>query len=57
MATDPKLMDEGVKEIVAAPDAGCWLDVPFDALVRPMQPERDRAARNKRTRDARALEL
>jgi hypothetical protein len=50
--TEPKPTDAGATEIVAAPGVVCWLDAGLDALVRPMQPELIRIAKNRRARAA-----
>jgi hypothetical protein len=39
--TDPKRIDAGATDIVAAPGVVCWLDATFGAPVSPMQPTLD----------------
>jgi hypothetical protein len=46
-ATDPKSIDAGAREILAAPGVFCWLDATFDAPVNPMQPALESAAKSK----------
>jgi hypothetical protein len=49
MATEPKLIDTGATEIVAAAGVLGWFDEAFGALVTPVQPELDRIAKSRRT--------
>lgn len=46
-ATEPKLMDAGATVIAALLEV-LWLEAGFDAPVRPMHPEVDKIARNKK---------
>jgi len=57
MATEPKLIDAGATEIVAAPGVLCWLDWLWGVLVIPMQPELHRRAKSRRTRAATGIAL
>jgi hypothetical protein len=56
-ATDPKLIDAGATEIVAAPDGVCWLDEVLGVLAIPVQPEMDRVAKSRRARPAKGIAL
>ncbi len=52
-ATEPKPTAAGASEIVASAGVVCWLDAGLlEAPVRPMQPEQDRIAENRRARAA-----
>ena len=53
--TEPKLTDAGATDIVAAPGVLCWLDGGLEALVRPMQPELETIAENRRARAERGI--
>jgi hypothetical protein len=48
MGTEPNLIDAGASEIAAAPGVLCWLDAGLAAPVRPMHPEVERTADNRR---------
>ena len=48
MGTEPNLMDAGASEIAAAPGVLCWLDAGLAAPVRPIHPEVERIAENRR---------
>lgn len=48
MGTEPNLIDAGASEIAAAPGVFCWLDPVLAAPVRPVQPEIERMAENRR---------
>jgi hypothetical protein len=54
-ATDPKLIDAGATEIVAAPGVVCWLDEVLGVLAIPVQPEMDRMAKSGRARPAKRI--
>ncbi len=51
MGTEPKLTEDGAREIGPAADALCWPDGLLDAPLNPTQPELHRVAKNKRTRE------
>jgi len=48
MATEPNLIDAGANEIPPAPGVLCWIDAGLAAPVRPIHPEVDRIADNRR---------
>jgi hypothetical protein len=54
-ATEPKLIDAGATEIVAAPGVVCWLDEVLGVLAIPVQPEMHRMAKSGRARPAKGI--
>lgn len=52
IATDPKRIDAGANEIVAAVVVPCWPEPGLEALVRPMQPEMESVEESRRIRAA-----
>ena len=50
--TDPKLIDAGARDMLAAPVVFCWLDATLDAPVNPMHPALESPARSKSRSDA-----
>jgi hypothetical protein len=52
IATDPKRIDAGANEIVAAVVVLCWPEPGLEALVRPMHPEMEIVEESRRIRAA-----
>lgn len=56
-ATDPKWIEAGATEILAASGASCWLDADLDAPVKPTQPALEMARNSDRISNRKEVAL